>query len=436
MLRFMARAPARRKRGEAAIAQIMDQARRTQSAPPPASPEALRTALSRQVRVAREATDLHFLQGSSGGSLTLLASVLEKHFPGEGVALSAALQAGGEPSVTARQGYALLHLARLSSRPEAHEQPLANPAFAEAFQSFLDAYGHRGSYETYMRSPRWREEPEVVLAQVRALEGVDEADLRRRQQEGLRSVWLRLKSSLPIRTRIWIRMLSRAANTECNQREAARSALIAQLAAIRSILLAAANWLTETGRLRQPDDIHLLLPSEIDRALTGRIPAAGLIARVAERKISFRQWHEKAAPEYLLIAPEGTPQAGFVEPLRAAQVKAGVSWHGVATGTGVGRGRARILRHPDEGACLRPGEILIAPSTDPGWTPLFLKAGGLVAETGGYLSHGAIVAREFALPAVVNLPGILDQLHDGDLVEVDGLQGEVRRLAEGETREI
>ncbi|WP_284189833.1 PEP-utilizing enzyme, partial [Zoogloea oryzae] len=104
------------------------------------------------------------------------------------------------------------------------------------------------------------------------------------------------------------------------------------------------------------------------------------------------------------------------------------AWRGVATGTGVARGRARLLRHPDEGGRLLPGEILVAPSTDPGWTPLFLKAGGLVVETGGYLSHGAIVAREFALPAVVNLPGILTVLRDGDEVEVDGLSGTVRRV--------
>ena len=107
-------------------------------------------------------------------------------------------------------------------------------------------------------------------------------------------------------------------------------------------------------------------------------------------------------------------------------------WRGVATGTGVARGRARILRHPSEGVRLVPGEILVAPSTDPGWTPLFLKAGGLVVETGGYLSHGAIVAREFALPAVVNLPGVLSALADGDEVEVNGLTGTVRLLARAE----
>jgi pyruvate,water dikinase len=72
---------------------------------------------------------------------------------------------------------------------------------------------------------------------------------------------------------------------------------------------------------------------------------------------------------------------------------------------------------------------LVAPSTDPGWTPLFLRAGGLVMESGGYLSHGAIVAREFGLPTVVNVPGIVDRLSDGDLVLVDGDTGRVQRLA-------
>lgn len=426
MLRFMLRAPARRRQGEAEIARIMDQARRTQNAPPPAGPEALRRALSRQAEIARGATGLHFLQGSGGGSLSLLVNMLEKNFPGEGVALSAALQAGGKPSVTARQGYALLHLARLASRPEARGQPLADPAFSEAFQAFLDAYGHRGSYETYFRSPRWREKPEAVLALVRGLEGVDEADLRRRQQQAVRSAQARLRSSLPLRTRLWIRILSRTANKECNQREAARSALIAHLAVTRSLLLASANWLTSAGALRQPEEIHLLVPSEVERALAGLIPASGLLARVAERASLFRQWHEKEAPEYLLLEPDGKSRAGNADPLRAEPGEAHLSWRGVATGTGVGRGRVRILRHPDQGARLQPGEILVAPSTDPGWTPLFLKAGGLVVETGGYLSHGAIVAREFALPAVVNLPGILSLLHDGDEVEVDGLQGVVR----------
>ena len=112
----------------------------------------------------------------------------------------------------------------------------------------------------------------------------------------------------------------------------------------------------------------------------------------------------------------------------AANGESGV-WRGIAVGSGCAEGVARIVRAPAEGTRLAPGEILVAPSTDPAWTPLFLKAGGLVMETGGYLSHGAIVAREFGIPAVVNLPGILDRIEDGQRLRVDGERGEVRRSA-------
>jgi len=77
------------------------------------------------------------------------------------------------------------------------------------------------------------------------------------------------------------------------------------------------------------------------------------------------------------------------------------------------------------------GAILVAPSTDPSWTPVFLKASALVMETGGYMSHGAIVAREFGIPTVVNLPGILERVRSGDPLEVDGNSGIVRRLQVG-----
>jgi pyruvate,water dikinase len=76
---------------------------------------------------------------------------------------------------------------------------------------------------------------------------------------------------------------------------------------------------------------------------------------------------------------------------------------------------------------LQKGEVLVAPTTDPGWTPLFLRAAGLVMETGGYLSHGAIVAREYGIPAVANLPGVLDAVGDGDWLIVDGDHGRVLR---------
>jgi len=85
------------------------------------------------------------------------------------------------------------------------------------------------------------------------------------------------------------------------------------------------------------------------------------------------------------------------------------------------------VRTPLDATGFEQGDILVAPSTDPGWTPLFLRAGAIVMETGGFLSHGAIVAREYGIPAVANVPGILAALRDGESITVDGSRGRVTR---------
>jgi pyruvate,water dikinase len=102
-------------------------------------------------------------------------------------------------------------------------------------------------------------------------------------------------------------------------------------------------------------------------------------------------------------------------------------WSGISVSPGIASGSARIVRHPNDAAHLLQGDILVAPSTDPGWTPLFLRAAAIVMETGGFLSHGAIVAREYGIPAVANVPGILKALHDGEPIAVDGSRGRVTR---------
>ena len=101
---------------------------------------------------------------------------------------------------------------------------------------------------------------------------------------------------------------------------------------------------------------------------------------------------------------------------------------GVLRGTPASAGRAtaaaRVIFDP-VGATLEPGEILVAPSTDPGWTPLFLTAGGLVMEMGGAMSHGSIVAREYGIPAVVGVPRATERIETGQVLTVDGSAGTV-----------
>lgn len=431
MLRYMRRSRAMRRRGEAEVATLLKRSRQARNQPLPTDVEGLRSVLYRISGAARESHGVFFLQGSGGGSLALLIDTLERLFPGEGTAIGAALLADGEPSVTARQGFALLALARLAKTLAPNGQPLENAEFAEAFAAFLDEHGHRGHYETYLRNTRWQECPELLLEQLPALAEVDADALRERQRAAAASAWQRLRRDLPWWRRLPLRALVKAANRECNQREAARNALISALAAARRAWLAAGDLMVQGGMLANRDEVFLLFPSEAERAIDGRIPPAGIRARIGARAEILREWETATPAEWLSLEPDGRRNPGGMsrEPLLDV-ANVGNAWRGVATGTGIARGRARILRHPAEGTRLQVGEILVAPSTDPGWTPLFLKAGGLVVETGGYLSHGAIVAREFALPAVVNLPGILGALADGELLEVDGQRGTVRRIPE------
>src|SRR5205807_4314479 len=110
----------------------------------------------------------------------------------------------------------------------------------------------------------------------------------------------------------------------------------------------------------------------------------------------------------------------------AALVLATDGLRGSPASPGVVTGIARVVRSP-QGARLEPGEILVAPSTDPGWTPLFLTAGALVMEMGGMMSHGAVVAREYGIPAVVGVPDATGRIATGEQVTVDGSAGTVAR---------
>lgn len=458
--RYALRSPARRRKGMQAVERAMAEAALWRKQPLPEDAAGLKAEIIRRFHAGRGAVDLFFLQGSGGAGLSMLVEHLDKCFPGEGHALAAALLAGGESSVTARQSYDLLALAhsRKDSVPglsdggqdsEVYAFSMENKEFCRAYDEFLERYGHRGIYETYFRNPRWREAPQYLDPLLKQLAEVDEPALQARQQAAVAEAMARIRRNVPFWKRLFILHLAGVAREECNQREAARSALVAYMEPERQALLAAGRYLVRQGALAQEEDVFQLMLSEILRALDGEIPPSGMKARTEERKRRFAQWSQETPPD-LLVEPAvgnlgnlgypGQPvQDGGQEaplPLGGGSSAANASnpakpshdaqrYQGIPTGTGRARGRACVVRHPSQGHKLRPGDILIAHSTDPGWTPLFLSAGGLVVETGGYLSHGAIVAREFAIPTVVNLPGILDRLKDGDMVEVDGRNGEV-----------
>jgi len=183
----------------------------------------------------------------------------------------------------------------------------------------------------------------------------------------------------------------------------------------RNHLLAVGAALVERGLLDDRDDIFWLDLDEAGEALNG----ADLRELVAARRISHVQESRRVQVPPLLLSDGRTPV-----PTTAAGLDSDVIV-GRPAATGVATGPARVVRDPRT-ARVEPGEILVAPTTDPGWTPLFLTAAGLVSDTGSPIAHGPTVAREYGIPAVIAIPDATSRFATGDILTIDGARGTVR----------
>ncbi|QVQ28557.1 PEP/pyruvate-binding domain-containing protein [Achromobacter deleyi] len=441
ILRYLRRAAPLRRQAATDLPVLLARAQDWLDAPLPDSNAGLGARLREQFQTVLAADELFFLQGSGGGALSKLLELVDKAVPGEGHALTAALMAGGEPSVTAAQGYALMTLAQLAEQDAQALAWLRTPgrdsaawagalpdgsAFKQAFADFLHRYGHRAIYETYLRNPRWREAPGYLLDSILNLIGADPAALRARQDAAARQAWQRVRKALPFWQRALAAKLLASSRIEGNQREAARSVLVAYLAVARKSALELGRRTSGPDGLAAADDIFHLNAAEIFALAEGRMAPAALGRRAAARRTQLEAW--AALPDADVITEYARDGAAAPEPGARTTRTSPDTWRGTPVAGGRAHGRAFVARTPDEGLAMPAGGILVAASSDPAWTPLFLRAGAVVMEAGGYLSHAAIVAREFGIPAVVNVQGILQGVATGDLLDVDATQGTVRRM--------
>jgi pyruvate,water dikinase len=197
-------------------------------------------------------------------------------------------------------------------------------------------------------------------------------------------------------------------------RELPKVAVVRALGRARELLLAVGAELAASGRLERPDDVLFLSLAEAGEGLAGR-DYRHTVARRRERHA--REQRRRLVPRILLS--DGTALYG-----NEGESAAGAGLRGAPASAGRYTGRARVILEP-AGARLEPGEVLVAPSTDPGWTPLFLTAGALVMEMGGMMSHGSVVAREYGIPAVVGALGATTTITTGQRITVDGSLGVV-----------
>lgn len=377
--------------------------------------------------------EFSFLSGAASLPVMSLMKILAKYFGPRAPMLLNALMVGGTVGITsADHGYRLVELAEIARRDKDAAQyfggmdfqPLAwedlpeDSAFKQAFREFIREYGHRGVYELDIINPRWNEDPSYLLNIIRStMATADLSQLKARQKEKFEQAWQEIETLVPARKHSSIRKLIRKAQEGAALREKTKSVLAVMMEAYRKIARELGFRFCRRAVIEEEADIYFCTWPELVALLKGEWDGTGLKALLADRKI-YRQEMESIAPPDVIMgdAPK------YTEP---APRSAGNFLAGVPVAAGKASGRARLIRHPAEGNRLQPGDVLVAPSTDPGWTPLFLKAGAVVMETGGFLSHGAIVAREYGIPAVVNIPGVMRVIQEGRLVDVDGDAGKV-----------
>ena len=323
-------------------------------------------------------------------------------------------RAGGEARQVFRDHHPV-ELARL------YQERALPKVVLEAMDRFLGKYGARAVAEIDLGVARWREEPAHLLGSVanylvlREQPGAVPPDeqFRRASKEAETTVATLVDRAE--RAGEWKGTLVKFALSRVRElaglRELIKFGFVQVLARGRELVLDVGAALVKEGRLDAAEDVVFLDVKELRRSLAGE----DLRALVKERRaVRVREQGRRHIPRVMLS--DGTDVEATL-PRREGLV-------GTAASAGTVTAVARVVMDP-MGAKLEPGEILVAPSTDPGWTPLFLTAAGLVMEMGGAMSHGAVVAREYGIPAVVGVANATTAIKSGQKITVDGGAGVV-----------
>lgn len=308
----------------------------------------------------------------------------------------------------------------------------AGREFLVRWDRFMAQHGHHTRVEVDVAVPRWREQPEYLLGLLRSYIGAESTnpvDTHRRRAAERAALTRDCERRLgAARRRVFNGLLARAQRGTA-LRENVKSEAVRRVAIARATLLEIGSRLATRGTLAERDDVFFVDTDEL-AAIMGGDSRFDPRVLVSQRRSEFTV--NLALTPLAVIVGCFDPRRHVVAP--QAGVDSRSMLRGLAVSPGRVSGRARVILRADCDERVLPGEILIAPFTDPGWTPYFLQAAAIVMDLGGVLSHGSIVAREYGIPAVVNVGPATRVIHTGDLVEVDGYLGEVRVLqfADGE----
>jgi pyruvate,water dikinase len=382
------------------------------------------------------------------GSVGFHEAPLQKICDSVGASFQALLYpqlAAGARSVSAQQAFDLVALAGVARREpiaadfvrsgvtdlESLRAALPGTTFLQRFERFLRVYGHRGFYEYDWSLPRYSEDPSPLLHAIRAhldAPGEPNTDDTAARARAAADAW----RAFAARLTPWQRLTKlRAARKRVRiikqyyvWREQVRSDLVRILSASRRWHLAIAERFVERGWIAQRDDYFLLHLDEVDAVIARGADPAGLRSIVEQRRAARERQRVMQMP--LLMR-----ESELASLIRTSALL-GEGTEGELTGLPVSRGCVEaevvVVREPGDFARMKRGAILVAPATDPSWTPLFTLASGVIVEVGGVLSHASTIAREYGLPAIANVRQATRRLRTGERVRLDAINGVVRKL--------
>jgi len=303
-----------------------------------------------------------------------------------------------------------------------------NEEFKSMFNFFMDKYDMRAAGEIDMAKQRWIENPQPLVKSILAIIKTSEEGAHRKEykktiqtakkaaEEFVKAVELKHGK---VKGKI-VKRLVRVLRNVLPVREHPKYLIMKLIFIFKKALLEEAKILVDKGQLTQEKDIFYVGFWELYKALqTG----GSLIEVAAQRKEEYNHFRKLSTPRVLTSEGEEIKAEYKREDLPEGALP------GMAVSSGVVEGIARVITDPSN-ASLNKGEILVAPFTDPGWTPLFINAAGLVMEIGGLLTHGTVVAREYGMPAVVGISDATKKIRSGQRIRVDGNAGFVIILEE------
>jgi phosphohistidine swiveling domain-containing protein len=289
-------------------------------------------------------------------------------------------------------------------------------------REFLGRHGFHAPNEGQLASRSWREDPRAITEitgsyrrmpddQSPKLRESAQIDIRRRAETTL-------LAALPRARRRAAKSTLAVAARYLPMREIGKAAFLQTVDGGRAAAREIGDRLVGEGRLTDREDVFFATLHEISGS-----PPNDLAQRTAERRRRHADYLDLQLPERWVGTPVPVARAAQEELRRESVVL------GVPVSSGIAEGRARVVRDPDEVDDFEPGDILVCETTDPSWVVLFQLAGAVVIDVGGSMSHGAIVARELGLPAVINTRIGTHTIADGDLIRVDGSAGRVEIIA-------